>query len=147
MSDSRVATISVNAARSSADALLAAIIPLSSASSWESASRADTVPIRPSDWLAAVALVMVADSSRNSVGSPAMPLAYAPSASRPVIGTPGDSSLATTPCRSSFSWLRLAITPAMPCAMLAVSLALVADDSILLLNTTWFVVVWPIAFW
>ena len=80
MSPCRAATISAKAARSAWVIRFPASIPDSSAYSCDSASRADTVAISPRAWPAAVALVRLSASARNSLSSFWMPALYAPSA-------------------------------------------------------------------
>ena len=76
----RVAAISAKAARSAWVILFPASTPDSSAYSCDRASLADTVAISPRAWAAAVALVRLSASARNSLSSFWMPALYPPSA-------------------------------------------------------------------
>ena len=131
MSPCRVATISEKAARSAWVIRCPASTPDSSAYSCDSASLADTVAISPSAWSAAVALVRLSASARNSLSSFWMPALYPPSACSGVSARP------VTPARSAGSWPSPLIKVSIAFASSAVSLLLVPGELIAARNAGW----------
>ena len=120
----RVAAISAMAARSAWVILFPASTPDSSAYSSDRASRADTVAISPRAWAAAVALVRLSASARNSLSSFWMPALYPPSACS------GLTARLVTAARSVCIWFSPAMRTLMAFASAGVWLPLVPGEFI-----------------